>query len=71
MKNGDKIVVVGHISVYQKRGSFQLLVKRLLPAGEGQLKLQFEKLKAKLSQEGLFDIERKKQYPLFLKGLQS
>lgn len=65
LKNGDKIVVLGPVSVYQKRGSFQLLVKRLLPAGEGQLKLQFEKLKAKLSQEGLFDIERKKVIPLF------
>lgn len=63
LKNGDKIVVLGPISVYQKRGSFQLLVKRLLPAGEGQLKLQFERLKAKLAQEGLFDLERKKALP--------
>ncbi len=69
LKNGDKIVVLGPVSVYQKRGSFQLLVKRLLPAGEGQLKLQFEKLKAKLSQEGLFDIERKKAIPLFPKRI--
>lgn len=69
LKNGDKIVVVGPVSVYQKRGSFQLLVKRLLPAGEGQLKLQFEKLKAKLSQEGLFDIERKKAIPSFPKRI--
>lgn len=67
LKDGDKIVIVGPISVYQKRGSFQLLAKRIFPAGEGQLKLQYERLKAKLSQEGLFDIERKKEIPKFPK----
>lgn len=67
LKDGDKIVIVGPISVYQKRGSFQLLAKRIFPAGEGQLKLQYERLKARLSQEGLFDIERKKPLPMFPK----
>lgn len=67
LKDGDKIVVVGPISVYSKRGSFQLLAKRIFPAGEGQLKLQFERLKARLSQEGLFDIEKKKAIPPFPK----
>ena len=65
LKDGDKIVVVGPVSVYQKRGTFQLLAKRIFPAGEGQLKLQFERLKAKLSSEGLFDLEHKKKIPLF------
>lgn len=67
LKDGDKIVIVGPLSVYQKRGSFQLLAKRIFPAGEGQLKLQYERLKARLSQEGLFDIEKKKPIPLFPK----
>ena len=67
LKDGDKIVVVGPISVYSKRGSFQLLAKRIFPAGEGQLKLQFERLKARLSQEGLFDLEKKKAIPPFPK----
>lgn len=69
LKDGDKIVVVGPISVYSKRGSFQLLAKRIFPAGEGQLKLQFERLKARLSQEGLFDIARKKAIPPFPKRI--
>lgn len=69
LKDGDKIVVVGPISVYQKRGSFQLLAKRIFPAGEGQLKLQYERLKAKLSAEGLFDMEKKKPLPLFPKRI--
>lgn len=69
LKDGDKIIVMGPISVYQKRGSFQLLGKRIFPAGEGQLKLQYERLKAKLSQEGLFDIEKKKKIPSFPKRI--
>lgn len=67
LKDGDKIVIVGPISVYAKRGTFQLLAKRIFPAGEGQLKLQYERLKARLSQEGLFDIEKKRPIPLFPK----
>jgi len=69
LKNGDKIIVLGPVSVYQKRGSFQLLAKRILPAGAGQLKVQFEKLKAKLAQEGLFDLEKKKPIPKFPKRI--
>ena len=69
LKDGDKIIVLGPVSVYQKRGSFQLLAKRILPAGAGQLKLQFEKLKAKLAQEGFFDIEKKKVIPKFPKRI--
>lgn len=69
LKDGDKIVIVGPVSVYQKRGSFQLLAKRIFPAGEGQLKLQYERLKARLSQEGLFDMERKKPLPSFPKRI--
>jgi len=69
LKNGDKIIVLGPISVYQKRGSFQLLAKRILPAGAGALKVQFERLKAKLSAEGLFDLDRKKAIPLFPKRI--
>lgn len=69
LKNGDKIILSGPLSVYLKKGSFQMLVRRLVPAGEGQLKLQFERLKAKLSEEGLFDLERKKKLPLFPKRI--
>lgn len=69
LKDGNKIVVAGPISVYQKRGSFQILAKRILPAGEGQLKLQYERLKAKLAQEGLFDLETKKEIPALPKKI--
>ncbi len=65
LKDGDKIIVLGPLSVYQKRGTFQILAKKILPAGTGQLKIQFERLKAKLSAEGLFDIDKKKGIPKF------
>jgi len=69
IKNGDQLVVVGPVSVYQKRGQFQLLVKRLMPAGEGYLKIQFDLLKSKLAHEGLFDLDRKKKIPSFPKRI--
>ncbi len=69
LKNGDKILVLGPLSVYQKRGTFQIIAKRIAPAGEGQLKLQFERLKAKLASEGLFDLDRKKPLPTFPKKI--
>ena len=66
-RNGDKVVISGPISVYAKRGSFQLLTKRITPAGKGDLKAQFEALKAKLNAEGLFDIQRKQAIPVLPK----
>lgn len=69
LKDGDKVVLLGPVSVYQKRGSFQIIARRLMPAGEGALKLQFERLKARLSQEGLFDIAKKRPIPAFPKRI--
>lgn len=67
LKDGDKIVAAGGLGVYNKRGSFQLIVKRITPAGQGDLKLQLERLKKRLAGEGLFDMEIKKPIPLFPK----
>jgi exodeoxyribonuclease VII large subunit len=63
IKDGSKVIVVGDISVYPKRGTFQVIVKRIVPVGVGDLKEQFEKLKRKLASEGLFDLDRKKAIP--------
>lgn len=65
LKDGDKILCQGAISVYAKRGSFQLLAKRISKIGKGDLKAQFERLKRKLQEEGLFDMELKKEVPMF------
>lgn len=63
IKDGSKVIVVGDISVYPKRGTFQVIVKRIVPVGMGDLKEQFEKLKRKLASEGLFDLDRKRPIP--------
>lgn len=63
IKDGAKVIVSGDISVYPKRGTFQVIVKKIVPIGIGDLKEQFEKLKRKLAAEGLFDIDRKKNIP--------
>lgn len=63
IKDGSKVIVVGDINVYPKRGTFQIIVKRIVPVGVGDLKEQFEKLKRKLASEGLFDLDQKKPIP--------
>ncbi len=65
LKNGDKIEVFGNVDLYIKRGDLQFIVKKLIPCGKGDLKQQFEALKKRLAQEGLFDMEIKKKIPYF------
>lgn len=59
-REGDRIVAHGYVGVYPERGAYQLYANRIQPAGRGQLYAEFERLKAKLQQEGLFDQERKR-----------
>lgn len=63
LKNGDQVLAYGQISLYEARGDFQLIVEQVEPAGEGILKRQYEKLRNKLAEEGLFDEERKQALP--------
>jgi exodeoxyribonuclease VII large subunit len=63
-KDGLKIRVLGQASLYEPRGSYQLIIHKMEEAGKGSLQEQFEKLKAKLAAEGLFDASRKKPLPL-------
>lgn len=62
-REGDQIIAYGYVSVYPERGTYQLYVNRLTPAGRGLLYAQFEELKARLAAEGLFDAERKRALP--------
>jgi len=62
-QDGMKIIIIGRITVYPPRGNYQIEVKAMQPAGVGELQLAFEKLKAKLHREGLFDPENKKELP--------
>ncbi|OUR96380.1 exodeoxyribonuclease VII large subunit [Halobacteriovorax marinus] len=64
LKDGDIVQCFGSLGVYAKRGSFQIIVKRISKAsGVGDLKEKFELLKKKLSLDGLFDLEAKLKIP--------
>jgi exodeoxyribonuclease VII large subunit len=62
-KDGQHVLVRARVGLYEPRGEYQLLIEHLEEAGEGALKREFEKLKAKLAAEGLFDIARKRPLP--------
>jgi exodeoxyribonuclease VII large subunit len=63
-KDGMKVVARGQLSVYAKKGEYQIQVQVLEPLGKGSLQAAFEELKQKLEQEGLFDPARKRPLPL-------
>ena len=63
LKVGDEIVVTGTPEIYTPRGSFSLMTQTIEYAGEGALKKAYEDLKKKLSEEGLFAQERKRELP--------
>ena len=64
-ENGQKVMVFGNITVYEKGGNYQLNGRRLLPVGVGELELAFRQLHEKLAAEGLFDEDRKKEIPQY------
>ncbi len=68
-KDGDEIIVVGSLTVYGGRGTYQVRVYELYFDGSGQLYIELEKLKKKLMAEGLFDSSRKKELNLFPKNI--
>lgn len=64
-KDGEKVICVGKITVYEKSGNYQLNVSRLIAVGVGDLQRRFEELKQKLDEEGLFESANKKPLPVF------
>ena len=63
-QNGDTVVAVGRLAVYERDGVYQLYTDLLLQQGVGDLMQAYEKLKQKLERAGLFAPERKQQLPL-------
>lgn len=63
MENGQKVIITGRISVFVRDGSYQLYAVSVEQEGIGSLYIAFEKLKAKLAAEGLFDPAHKKPLP--------
>jgi exodeoxyribonuclease VII large subunit len=62
-KEGDQVVVLAKVSLYEGRGDFQLICEQMQESGQGRLQQAFERLKLQLSQEGLFDVSRKRALP--------
>ena len=64
-KEGQKVIVQGAVSLYEKTGQYQFYVRRMEPDGIGALYQAFEALKQKLEAEGLFAPERKRPIPSY------
>ena len=65
LTDGQSIVAGGNISVYERDGKYQLYAKEIFLHGAGALYEEYERLKKKLSSEGLFDSDKKKTIPMF------
>ncbi|MBK6672721.1 MAG: exodeoxyribonuclease VII large subunit [Proteobacteria bacterium] len=62
-RDGQQMMVRGKVSLYEPRGDYQLIAEAMEDAGEGALRREFEKLKARLQAEGLFDPALKRPLP--------
>jgi exodeoxyribonuclease VII large subunit len=65
--NGQRVIIMGYVSIYEKGGQYQLYVQEMVEDGIGDLYEKYEKLKKKLTEEGLFADERKRSLPFFPK----
>jgi exodeoxyribonuclease VII large subunit len=62
-QDGLRVVARGRVTVYDKKGEYQIICEHLEPEGLGALQLSFDQLKQRLSREGLFDERRKRPLP--------
>lgn len=68
-KDGDKVIIEGSVSVFEKTGRYQVYVYDMVPSGEGARLIALMKLKAKLEKEGLFDPTHKRPINLYPKAI--
>ena len=68
-KDGMKVIILGSVSVFERDGVYQVYAKAMKQDGLGSLYEAYEKLKAKLSEEGLFDESHKKKIPFMPKTI--
>ena len=69
LEEGMKINVVGRVQVYEPSGSYSIIIEKAVPDGVGALAIQFEQLKKKLAEEGLFQERFKQSLPQFSKKI--
>ena len=69
LEEGMKINVIGRLQVYEPSGSYSIIIEKAEPDGVGALAIQFEQLKKKLTEEGLFQERFKQPLPQFSKRI--
>ena len=69
LEEGMKINVIGRVQVYEPSGSYSIIIEKAEPDGVGALAIQFEQLKKKLTEEGLFQERFKQPIPQFAKRI--
>ena len=69
IKEGDSVILLGGVDYWTKGGKLSFIAKNIIPMGKGLLFLEFEKLKLKLEEEGLFAEEHKKPIPKYPKKI--
>jgi exodeoxyribonuclease VII large subunit len=67
--DGQQVELRGRLAVYESRGELQLVVEAMQLCGQGALMERFQRLKAQLTQEGLFDVARKRPLPGFVRRI--
>ena len=67
MKDGQRVIVLGRVSVYERSGSYQLYAKEIIKDGVGQLYEAYERLKQELEEMGMFAPEYKQPIPYYVK----
>lgn len=65
LERGMKVIIFGNPNIYAPLGRLSFVAETVEVAGEGELKKQYDELKRKLGEEGLFDVERKRAIPKF------
>ena len=63
IEDGTQVLLQGDVTLFEARGQYQLIVRKVEPLGQGALQVKFEKLKRKLEAEGLFAPGRKRPLP--------
>jgi exodeoxyribonuclease VII large subunit len=68
-QEGDECIAYGQVTVYEPRGEYQIRVRHMMQDGTGSMRMQFERLKKKLLEEGLFEESRKRPLPRLARNL--
>lgn len=69
MKEGQQVIVLGSVNVYERSGSYQLYAKEIRSDGDGALYERFQMLKKELEEMGMFAPEYKKAIPAYAKRI--